>query len=224
MIGLFTFLTLLAVCGAESPPETPVLAVAPTLAEAPKYELRVPGSGAFPGEPGVIAVAQEGDRLAIRAELTDRMIWAAGERDQMSHFKWGDTLEVFLKPDDRECYWELYVTPRGKVSCFFRRFSGDAPGAAESPLRLEAKPAILTGKDGRQIGWQVELRFPVDDLTAAGGPFSLDGRWTILVGRYNHLDRIDPDTAELSSYPALPVPRFHLHASYAALRSGKSDR
>jgi hypothetical protein len=212
------WLGLLVLIGMESASLPATLRVAPTLAAAPEYELRVPVSGVLPVEAGVAAVALEGDTLAIRAKLIDRNILARGDRDQLSHFKLGDTLEIFLKPDDRECYWEIYVTPHGNVSCFFRRDAQSPATTTEQQLRLRPACVPLTGEDGVRNGWIAELRFPVADLAAAGGGFALDGRWRILIGRYNHLDRIDPAAAELSSFPALPERRFHYFSGYATLR------
>jgi len=67
-------------------------------------------------EGGKIRLAWDENFLYIGFELVDSDIVAEGTQDNLLHYSFGDVGEVFLKPESFSWYWELYVTPAGRMS------------------------------------------------------------------------------------------------------------
>jgi len=65
-----------------------------------------------PKEGGEAMLAWDEEALYVGAHLVDSDVVQKGEKDQSHFYKTGDLLEVFLKPEKEEWYWELYGTPK----------------------------------------------------------------------------------------------------------------
>lgn len=172
-----------------------------------------------PAEGGEVGLGWNADGLYLAARLVDSALIATVREDERMHFKYGDVLELFLKPRALPCYWEMYVTPAGnKSTLYFRRPSGESPpdpltGHDFRGLRVAARPRASTGK--LAAGWDAEMWVPAAQLAASGERWGPGVEWTLFVGRYNHVASLrDP---ELSMWPPISRARFHLTDEYARL-------
>jgi len=79
-----------------------------------------------PEEKGEVMLAWDEQHLYIGAYLIDSDIVQTGE-NQTHLYQTGDLIEIFLKPEKEEWYWELYGTPNNKQTVFWfpsRKFLG----------------------------------------------------------------------------------------------------
>jgi len=157
--------------------------------------------------------------LYLGFQLTDLDIKAEGKADQLAHFTLGDLIEVFIKPTFRDYYWELYSTPRGFKTAY--EFVGPRTGAeGNDKLQLDFKVfskvdgAVGDGKPDK--GWSTLVVIPRASLAKHGDEFTGDGKWTLLIGRYNYLSR-DYAKEELSAFPQITKVDFHSLGEYAAI-------
>ena len=65
-------------------------------------------------EPGEVRLVWDDKYLYAGIKFYDSDIVAKGKEDQMHHYKLGDLVELFLKPEDQTWYWELHATPRNE--------------------------------------------------------------------------------------------------------------
>lgn len=73
----------------------------------------------MPFEKTIIYSAWDKNNFYVAVKCFDSDIAATGKKNEMHHYKYGDVIELFLKPDDQSWYWELYSTPAGKKTTFF---------------------------------------------------------------------------------------------------------
>jgi len=173
-------------------------------------------------EPGEVRLAWDEDHLYLGVRLADSDVVARGDHDQMHHYRLGDVVELFLKPEGAPWYWELYVTPRGRKSSFFlpgRRQLTDRGCGLCAAARVDG---TCNDSADRDNGWTAEMAVPLAGLDAGGHPLSPGGRWRILVARYNH-GRPFPEP-ELSTAPPLSRNDFHLLEEYALLELAPPPR
>jgi hypothetical protein len=191
----------------------------PVWAEAVSYPLMLARDRLARGdvlrEPGEVRFAWDDESFYVGVRFIDSDIVARGERDQMHHYRLGDVVELFLKPEGAPGYWELYATPAGRKSSFFlperRKLTERSCG-----LRVAAwVNGTLNDSRDRDHGWTAEMAVPVSDLSAPGRPFGPGDRWRILVARYNH--GRDLPKPELSMVPQLSRTDFHLLEEYGFL-------
>lgn len=191
----------------------------PAWAEAVSYPLglardRVDRGGVL-REPAEVKLAWDDDHFYVGVRCVDSDVLARGERDQMHHYRLGDVLEVFLKPEGAPWYWELYATPAGRRSSFFLPAKRTLT-ERDCGLRVAARiDGTLNNSLDRDIGWTAEMAVPIEGLASPGPPFRPGVRWRILVARYNYGGE-NPEP-ELSSAPELSATDFHLLEEYAVL-------
>ena len=174
-------------------------------------------------EAGNVRLLIDNDTLYIGIDFSDRDIVAQGTENQSMLFSSGDVAEIFLKSDDAPGYFELYVSPHGKQSSFYfpsGGYLGLPDSFMEPALPGMRVAAVVTGtlNDPRDEdkGWTAEMAIPLAELQAKSGvPFSLAGRWRILVARYNY--GVQMRTKQHSAFPPLPQLNFHLQEYYAPL-------
>jgi len=172
-------------------------------------------SGDVLKDPGEVLLARDDTWFYIGVRFTDSDVVARGKRDQMHHYRLGDVMELFLKPEEAPWYWELYATPAGRKSSFFLP---ERKKLTERSCGLQVAASVngtLNDSRDRDSGWTVEMAVPIADLSAPGQPFGPGTRWRILVARYNHNG--DLKNPELSSTPQLSQTDFHLLAEYGIL-------
>jgi hypothetical protein len=71
----------------------------------------------------------------------------------------------------------------------------------------------LNSSDDSDKGWKMEVEIPFAGLLQ-DGKLLKSGQWTILVARQNYTGQVDIATRELSSFPKLSKPNFHLTDEY----------
>lgn len=158
--------------------------------------------------------------LYIGAEAEDSDVMNDGKEDQTHLYRTGDLLEVFLKPAKENYYWEIYGSANNKKTWFSfpSRGRGTPSVLAYLPEELKVAATVngtLNNWHDRDKSWTVEIMIPIKDLTAQGVKFDNSADWTILIARYNY-SRYLP-AAELSSFPRLSNPNFHIYEEYAKL-------
>ncbi|OQA02819.1 MAG: hypothetical protein BWY69_00831 [Planctomycetes bacterium ADurb.Bin401] len=172
-------------------------------------------------EAGEARFAWDDNYFYVAATFTDSDIVAQGRDDQMHHYQLGDVCELFLKPENENYYWELYVTPaENKTSFFFpsRGYLG-LPSCFEeykSGLTVAARTqGTLNDWHDKDQSWTAEMAMPIKDLQAYGAKFSPQASWKILIGRYNYSRYLQE--VELSMTPQLSKTSYHLYEEYADL-------
>jgi hypothetical protein len=181
-------------------------------------EARSPGH--FPHEGGNVRLAWGQNNLYISVELIDLDIVAEGNKDQLYHYRLGDVLEVFLKPENKPWYVELYVTPAGYKTWFFWPKLGDPPQIEDVPeFTVKAKcHGTLNKETDIDECWSAEMVVPIKALMAHGEPFGPDSQWRVLVARYNYSRQLPIPWLEYSMAPALERTDFQLQSGYARLQ------
>jgi len=164
-------------------------------------------------EPGEVRLAWDDKYFYVAVKFHDSDIVAQGEADQIAHYTKGDTVELFLKPEGRTWYWELYATPHNKKSTIWYPARGrlglQGPEKYTCGLRVAAQiKGTLNNWTDRDNYWTAEMAMPIKDLTARGEKFGPGSGWRILIGRYNY-GRYTP-WKELSCVPRLSRRRFHM--------------
>ncbi len=173
-------------------------------------------------EEGQIRFAWDDKYFYLGASFKDSDIVAEGKADQLHHYRLGDVCELFLKPNGKSWYWELYVTPNNKKTSFWfpgRGRLGLPSGFEDYRCGLKvASRCIGTLNDWTDIdkGWTAEMAMPIEDLTVRGEDFGLGASWRILVSRFNYSRYLY--NKELSMAPELSQTNFHLLQEYAVLR------
>lgn len=173
-------------------------------------------------QPARVMLAWDEEYLYVAGVFEDKDLYAYGQDDGMSHFQYGDLLEVFLRPDDGDAtwYWEMYSTPAGKKTVYFflspgARVSGvPQPGIPQEMAVASAVNGTVNEWQDRDVGWVTEMRIPFSMLRQYGRSIPSE-HWRVLCARYNY-DRLN-EYIEYSSYPQLSKVNYHLIQEYARL-------
>ena len=160
----------------------------PAWSQTPAYALHRPGpSDAPPSEGGEVRLLWDERRLYVGARLVDSDVVQTCLEDHQHHYRTGDVLELFLKPENPRnatCYWECYVTPAGNRTAFFFATRG-APIEVQCDTGLTVAAAVqgtLNDRSDRDRGWSAVMAVPIADLTSRGAAFGPGAAWRILVG------------------------------------------
>ncbi|OHB45686.1 MAG: hypothetical protein A2178_04155 [Planctomycetes bacterium GWC2_49_10] len=175
-------------------------------------------------ESGKIRLAWDEKFLYVGFEFVDSDVVAEGTADNLHHYNFGDVGEVFLKPVGFSWYWELYVTPAGRMSTFWFPGRGrlGLPSCFDA-YRFDLKVAAscngtLNKWEDKDTGWTAEMAVPVSELTARGEKFDPQAQWQILVARYNYSRYLPFTGPEYSMSPQLSQTNYHLLEEYAVLQ------
>jgi hypothetical protein len=194
-------------------------------AEATAYELALCAdrrdAGMTLAEGGTARFAWDERFLYMAVEFADSDVVAEGTQDGEHHYKLGDLAELFLWPEDRSWYWELYVTPHARQTAFFFPEPGrlGLPSTFGNHVDLTVGAQVqgtLNDRSDRDRGWTAEMAVPVSALTQRGEAWGPEAAWRILVGRYNY--SVHLPAVELSALPSLSRTSFHLRDEYGRLR------
>ncbi len=205
----------------------------PCWSEATAYKLGLStdkiAKGAVLKEGGEVRFAWDDKYLYLAASFEDSDIVAQGKKDQLHHYRLGDLCELFLKPENKSWYWELYVTPRGNKTTFFFPSKGylGLPSCFEYKFDRKAKLKVAAQLDGtlndwsdKDRGWTAEMAIPLTELTKRGETFGEGSLWRFLIGRYNYSYYMG-EGYENSMAPQLPETNFHLTQNYGILKLEK---
>ncbi|MGB9600116.1 MAG: sugar-binding protein, partial [Myxococcota bacterium] len=95
----------------------------PVWGNAPVYKLSLSKAEEDKGnilhEAGYVQLAWDEDYLYAGIKFYDSDIVQESEENQQHHYRSGDLVEVFLKPERNTWYWEIYGTPNEKKTVFW---------------------------------------------------------------------------------------------------------
>jgi hypothetical protein len=170
-------------------------------------------------QPGEAQLAWDDTHFYVAIKFHDSDIVAKGEKDEMHHYKLGDLVELFLKPEKQPWYWELYATPRSKKTSFWLPQRGTLT-LKKSGLRVASQcKGTLNNSEDKDSYWTAEMAMPIADLATPKQSFQPGSKWRILIARYNY-NRYLP-AKELSMTPQLSKTMYHLYEEYAFLKLAK---
>lgn len=177
-------------------------------------------------EGGTARLLWDEQYLYVAFDFVDSDVVANGTEDDQEHHNLGDVAEIFLKPAEQTWYWEFHVTPAGYVSTYWHvgrgRFGLQGVNSHVKPRFIEAAARVqgtLNDWHDRDQGWTAEVAIPWDKLDRFHERATPRENWTILVSRYNYTRyRVQATGPELSSWPVLSKPAFHLVEQYAPLK------
>ncbi len=176
-------------------------------------------TGNEPVEGGRVRFAWDEHFFYMAVEFDDSDVVAEGEANGEHHYAKGDVAELFLWPEDRSWYWELYMTPHDRQSSFF--FPGPGrrlPSTFGNHIALQVAAKVsgtINDWSDQDVSWTAEMAVPIEALTARGEAWGPGAAWRIFVGRYNY--SVYLPTPELSALPPLSCTNFHLRDEYARL-------
>lgn len=160
-------------------------------------------------EKGTCRFMIENGMLYVTAKFDDAIIAAAGEKDGDDLYH-GDCCEVFIKPLGRPYYWEIWISPAALRSVATWRKRGEL----ESQGRLLAGREIqLSVETVERSGWRLEAALPLPQV-----PGLEPGAWEVLIARQDYDASHSKETRELSSFPQLSKPSFHLTEEYFRMK------
>ncbi|MCX8082956.1 MAG: carbohydrate-binding family 9-like protein [bacterium] len=152
---------------------------------APVYKLAfsrdIESKGNIIQEGGEVQVAWDEGYLYIGVKFNDSDIVQESDKDQDHHYRKGDLVEIFLKPEANTWYWEIYGTPNNKKTVFWFPGRGrlGLPGCYEPGMELkdiliatQIKGTLNNWKDIDEY-WMIEMAIPVKELTKYGDTFGL---------------------------------------------------
>ncbi len=168
-------------------------------------------------EPGEVRIVWDDKFLYLGIKFYDSDIKARGTRDQLYHYKYGDVVELFLKPENQTWYWEFYATPHSRKSSFWLPRHKKGLTRKEIGLQVAAycEGSLNNSRDKDQF-WSVEMAVPIKKIASPEQPFKPGEKWRILVARYNHKRYLRH--AELSMTPQLSKADYHRHQEYGILQ------
>ena len=174
-------------------------------------------------EKGSVRLLYDDSNLYVGFKFDDGDIIAFKDSDQKHHWKYGDMAEVFLKHRNKKCYYELYVTPHGRKTCWLI----PACGLVELTSNFPQKPmpgmktaarvdGTLNNIDSPDRSWSAEMKIPIAELEKEGGKFAPGTKgWTVLLTRHNYGKSIP--AREPSTVPLFPDMHYHEPEQYAPL-------
>ncbi len=175
---------------------------------------------ALPLEGGQLRLLYDKHFLYVAAELQDSEVTTTGTKNQSAFFALGDVVEVFLKPQNHNFYWEIYGTPNNLATCYFfpsRGSLGLPSGFASHGVDVKVISSVngsFNNPLDRDNGWKVLIKIPLAALRKNGLKFAPGEKWTIFTARYNY-SRYLP-SCELSGVPQ-KFGDFHVLSDYAQL-------
>ena len=175
---------------------------------------------ALPLEGGQIRLLYDKNFLYLAAELEDSEVTTTGTKNQSAFFALGDVVEVFLKPENHNFYWEIYGTPNNLQTCYFfpsRGSLGLPSGFNNQGVEIKVVSSVngsFNNSLDRDNGWKTLIKIPLASLRKNNLKFVPGEKWTIFVARYNY-SRYLP-SCELSGVPQ-KFGDFHVLSDYARL-------
>jgi Carbohydrate family 9 binding domain-like len=157
----------------------------------------------FCSENGTAKIIWDDQYIYVGAKLYDSDIVQESNKDWKHLHKTGDLLEVFLNPNGKRNYWEIYSTPNSKKTAFFYYSKGrlNLPSgfASKIPGLIVASTCngTLNNVNDRDEFWTTEMAIPRKELEEHNGQILLGKEWRFLVARYNYSSYVDT-RAELS--------------------------
>lgn len=174
----------------------------------------------LPLEGGKLRLLYDDVNLYVGAELQDSDVVSDGKKNQTFLYAAGDVVEVFLKPEEHNYYWEIYGTPNKLTSCFYflsRGSLGLPSGFADQGVKIKVDAFVkgtFNNSQDRDKGWNVLIVIPLAELRKNGMKFASGEKWTVFVARYNYSRFLS--FCEFSGAPQ-KFANFHVLGDYARL-------
>ena len=180
--------------------------------------------GSFCTENGTAKIIWDDKYIYVGAKLYDSDIVQEGDKDWEHLYKTGDLLEVFLKPNGKLNYWEIYSTPNNKKTAFFFYSKGrlGLPSGflSKMPGLIVASSCegTLNNLNDRDKFWTTEVAIPREQLEKHNGQILPEKEWLFLIGRYNY--SVYFDTMKELSLTGKPAGKdgFHNFKSWKSIR------
>lgn len=173
-----------------------------------------------PFERGFFKVKYDAEYLYILGSMDDKDLVQTSRDQQRLAFCTGDMIEVFLKPENKSAFWELYGTPWSQTTTLFYPWRGHTYLENQAFNEGVKTAAMLRGtinKDGDEdTGWDIEMAIPRTLIEKAGEEFAPGKEWRILLCRYNYGSNLP--NKQVSSTPRLPRANHHLTEYYGKLK------
>ncbi len=136
----------------------------------------------LPQEDATVKFKRDAKNLYISVDMLDADTVSESVSDQTNLTKFGDSLQIFIKPEKDSRLWELMTDVKNRKSCFFHWGTGrmiyyPAP-SAPAPVKISAKSEKTTA------GWKSEIVFPLAEAAKANN-IPADAVWNIMVVRHN---------------------------------------
>lgn len=183
----------------------------------------------FCTENGTVKIIWDDKYIYIGAKLYDSDIVQESNKNWAHHYGTGDALEIFLKPNGRLNYWEIYATPNSKKTAFFYYSKGrfGLPSGFDYKMPglivVSTCEGTLNNLNDRDKFWTTEMAIPRKQLEKHGGQIFPEKEWLFLVARYNYSAYFD--TAMELSLTGKPAGGggFHNFKSWKTIRfSGRT--
>ena len=173
-----------------------------------------------PYQQGTVRLMYDDEYFYVGADLEDHDIVQYGTENQTHFYGTGDTLEIFLKPENSHSYWECYGTPNAKKTSLFFESRGYPVNKEKDVLMPGLENAVkvhgtVNNYKDKDKGWTIEIKFPRKELAKAGCEFKPGEPWTILIARYNYTYGSKEGNIQFSTAPELPAVNYH-HLEYYA--------
>jgi len=136
----------------------------------------------------------------------DSDIVQEANQDGQHHYATGDLMEVFLKPQNKTYYWEVFATPNNKKTSFFRLSRGRI-GLPSNNYKMPGLVAAssctgtLNNPSDYDTLWTVEIAIPIKELEKNGEKITSGKIWRFLLGRYNYSAYLDRKELTMSGNP-----------------------
>ena len=168
-----------------------------------------------PAEGGSVQYLYDDNYFYVRAEFIDSDIIVSATADGGHFYNTGDVLEIFIKPEKSNYYWEIYGTPN-KLNTRFHYSSrsnlGLPSGFKHDEVGIKVNSKIngtLNDSSDRDQSYIVLVAIPVTELNHpikeghpnGTVPFSPDEEWRVFSSRYNYSRYLNK--YELSSFPQI---------------------
>ena len=176
----------------------------------------------LPFERGNFTLQMDDKNIYLTFILNDSdMINEAG-KIQLPMHKYGDAIQLILKPTEDTFFWEFSIAPTGLWNCFF--YNG--PGSMVSKKEIDLKPEIKITPQGsvnnisdRDTGWKVEAAVPVSAFNCGKYKFDENTAWDALIVRYNFSRYLN--NREISSFPQTTKNTYNFNRAAHLVFPGK---
>jgi|GEM_PF-2539723 len=171
-------------------------------------------------EGGTVKMLWNEDTLFLFADMVDSDLVQEEDKDGEHLYRFGDVLEIFIRPAGVRCYWEIYAAPNGRRSSFFYPSRGRRlPSCFTEPLmpgyqiNVELRGTLNHPAD-RDQGWRCIAAIPMKALQAKAGKLDFSKPWLMQVARYNYSVYLDNTEFSQIGITVSKSPDYHQFKSW----------
>lgn len=173
-------------------------------------------------ENGKVKLLWDDKYVYLGGVLYDSDIVQESNKNWQHHYKTGDVMELFLKPENKRHYWELYVTPNSKKNSFFylsRGRLGLPSGFSYRVYGLMVSAickGTLNNAGDRDVLWTAEMAVPREELEKYGDKITPGKIWSFIVSRHNFSAYLEDKELSRTGTPC--TNSFHDFESWGKMR------